>query len=155
MGDSAYPLSDVLMTPYSEDESRRDDLKCLFNVRHSQARVEMTENIYGILKRRFPIVKYIRTNLSNAKKITAAAAVLHNIALDWHDQPPQDAHPNAHQEVEFPIVENLLNPAEARASARQARENYRLMTDQQATGREQQRILLHRAAVQARQQNRR
>ena len=61
--------------------------------------------------------------MSNAKKITAAAHVLHNIALDWHDGLPQDVHPNVYKENEFPIVEILLNPAEARASARQAREN--------------------------------
>ena len=37
LGDSAYPLSNVFMTPYSEDESRNDDNKCLYNIRHSQA----------------------------------------------------------------------------------------------------------------------
>ena len=43
LGDNAYAQSDFLMTPYSEAESRIDDNKCLFNIRHSSARVEMTE----------------------------------------------------------------------------------------------------------------
>ena len=33
LGDKAYPLSDVLLTPYSEEESLGDDGKCLFNIR--------------------------------------------------------------------------------------------------------------------------
>ena len=90
LGDSAYAQSDFLMTPYSEAESRIDDNKCLFNIRHSSARFEMTENIYGMMKRRFPIVKYIRTKLSNAIRITTAAAILHNMALDCNDELTDD-----------------------------------------------------------------
>ena len=47
LGDSAYAQSDFLMTPYSEAESRIDDNKCLFNIRHSSARVEMTKTFMG------------------------------------------------------------------------------------------------------------
>lgn len=47
LADSAYPQTDVLMTPYPENQARQDDNKCLFNVRHSSARMEMTECIYG------------------------------------------------------------------------------------------------------------
>jgi len=45
LGDSAYSQFDFLMTLYSEAESRIDDFKCLFYIRHSSARVEMTDNI--------------------------------------------------------------------------------------------------------------
>ena len=54
------------MTPYSEREVRLDDMKALFNIRHSGDRVEMTENIYGMLKQRFPIFKFLHFNLNNA-----------------------------------------------------------------------------------------
>ena len=94
LGDSAYAQSDFLMTLYSEAESCIDDNKCLFNIRHSSARVEMTENIYRMMKRRFPIVKYIQTKLRNANLITTAAAILHNMALDYKDEVPDDDHPD-------------------------------------------------------------
>ena len=47
LGDSAYAQSLVMMTPYPEDQVQDDDGKCLFNVRHSSARMEMTECIFG------------------------------------------------------------------------------------------------------------
>ena len=53
----------------------------------------MTENIYGILKRWFPICKYIRCELPNSVRIVQAYAVLHNIAIDWRDAEPAHPHP--------------------------------------------------------------
>ena len=47
LADSAYPQTTVLMTPYPENQARDDDSKGLYNVRHSSARMEMTECIYG------------------------------------------------------------------------------------------------------------
>ena len=49
LGDSAYPQSCVMMTPYQMDQIYDDHSKNLFNVRHSAARMEMTEHIYGEL----------------------------------------------------------------------------------------------------------
>ena len=95
--DSAYALSDVLFIRYPEDQARTDDNKCLFNVRHSQARVEMTKDIYGIVKRRFPLTKHMRVDFDNAINIIVTPATLHNIALDWADPMPQDDHPNPNQ----------------------------------------------------------
>ena len=60
LGDAAYPISDHCLTPYSENEAQASFSKALFNIRHSGARVEQTESIYRMLKRRFPIVKNIR-----------------------------------------------------------------------------------------------
>jgi hypothetical protein len=164
-GDSAYSLSDVLITPYPEDQSRTDDNKCLSNVRLSQARVEMTEDIYGMLKRRFPILKYLRVDLPNAIKIIAAAAVLHNIGLDWVDPVPVDDHPNLfniqepeqppHIAVEQINIVNVLNPAARRHSAAVARDNYRAMMDPIPTDREVRKMVIHRAEAEARRQARR
>ena len=136
LGDSAYALSDVLFTPYPEDQARTDDNKCLFNVRHSQARVEMTEDIYGIVTRRFPLTKHMRVDFDNAI----------NIALDWADPMPQDDHPNlnkvpeaAHppqQDYADVVLLNGLNPFHRRNIAAVARNHYRAMMDPVPTERE-------------------
>ena len=89
LGDSAYPLSHYCLTPYDEQESQTSDSKCLFNVRHSQARVEMTENIYGMWKKRFPLIKHIRLHVNNAVRVITASAVLHNMAVEWKDTLPE------------------------------------------------------------------
>ena len=165
LGDSAYALSTVLLTPYPEDQSRVDDNKCLFNIRHSGARVEMTENIYGMLKRRFPLVKNTRVELPNAVKVTAAAAVLHNMALDWADEMPMDDHPNYQHVPDDPVEEdqavdeamfiNQLNPPQRRAHAAQARDRYRAMMDPVPTARELEKMALHRAQAEVRRRARR
>ena len=46
LGDRAYPQSEFLMTPYSEREVRLDDMKALYNIRHSGAMVEMTDYLW-------------------------------------------------------------------------------------------------------------
>ena len=164
LGDSAYAQSDFLMTPYSEAESRIDDNKCLFNIRHSSARVEMTENIYGMMKRRFPIVKYIRTKLRNAIRITTAAAILHNMALDCNDEVPDDDHPDCKRlkdiddevdELNRPIILNHLNPAERKTRAYQMRDNWRLGMDPIPTRKERGMMANHRVQAEIRRYARR
>ena len=56
--DSAYPQSEFHMTLYSEREVSLDDMKALYNIRHSGARLEMTENIYGMLKLDFRLQNF-------------------------------------------------------------------------------------------------
>jgi len=165
LGDSGYALSDVLITPYPEDQSREDDNKCLFNVRHSQARVEQTEDIFGMLKRRFPYLKYLRVDLANAINIIATSAVLHNIALDWADPLPLDDHPNLpnlpvleqppHVDADQVVIVNDLNAEERRLRASVARDNYRSLMDPNATERELRKMAIHRAEAEARRLARR
>jgi len=123
----------------------------------------MTEDIYGMLKRRFPIIKFMRTNLRNSINIILSTAVLHNIALEWQDPMPQDDHPAlmhipdppqpAHAD---PVnVINALEPAERRQRAATMRDNYRAMMDPVATAREVRRMAMHRAEAEARRQARR
>jgi len=50
----------------------------------------MTENVYGIWKRRFPFLKSMRTNYSNSKKNISCSAVLHNWSIDFGDPPVDD-----------------------------------------------------------------
>ena len=65
-----------------------DVRKRLFNLRHSGLRTEMTENIYAMWKRRWPITKHEREDLPTAKKTIVATAVLHNLCIRWADELP-------------------------------------------------------------------
>ena len=93
LGVSAFPISDVSITPYSTTESNRDRNKALFHRRLSGARCEMTENLYGIWKRRFLIIRCMRVHLPNAYKIIVGTAVLHNFSVQWREVMP-DNHPD-------------------------------------------------------------
>ena len=135
--------------------------KCLFNVRHSQCRVEQTENIYGMLKRRFPLVKYIRVQLNNAVRITTAAAVLHNMAVEWNEvQPEIHENPQEHPVIAVPAQQMAVRPAEQNQNVRRdfviQRDVYRLnRMDQNISEAENFMILNHRAAVAERRDARR
>lgn len=87
-GDSGYPISPVLITPYLSNEALDDSTKRDFNRRHSGLRTVMSENIFGIWKRRFPVVNQLRANRENARKIVIATAILHNICILWGDEDP-------------------------------------------------------------------
>jgi hypothetical protein len=56
-GDSAYPISDHLIKPYSVNKALRDPRRRLFNTRLCGLRTEMSENVYGMWKRRFPVLR--------------------------------------------------------------------------------------------------
>ncbi len=88
VGDGAYPMSDVLVKPYSKNEARRDPRKRQFNRQLCALRTGTTENIYGMLKQRFPCLFGLRNNLPNAQKTIIACAVLHNMTILWHDEEP-------------------------------------------------------------------
>ena len=133
LGDSAYPLSEYVLTPYPDDQARQDNNKALFNARHSGARVEQTEDIYGMLKRRFPIVKNIRLSLENSWKVVNAAAVLHNVCIEWNQEPddhPQNWLDQEPQPAQMPLDQQYqvlpaLPPAQERLAAQVARDTYR------------------------------
>jgi hypothetical protein len=59
-GDSGYPISEVLITPYRNAEAAGDPTKRLFNQRLSGLRTVCTENIFGIWKRRYRCLKLLR-----------------------------------------------------------------------------------------------
>jgi len=87
-GDSAFPISNVLVKPFSNAEAEVDARKRLFNKRHSGLRTVMTENTFGIMTKRFPILKKMRSHYQNAKETIDATAVLHNISILLHDDVP-------------------------------------------------------------------
>jgi hypothetical protein len=59
-GDSAYPGSDTLVKPYPNQEAIRNPRKRLFNSRLCGLRTEMSENVFGIWKGRFPCLRNLR-----------------------------------------------------------------------------------------------
>ena len=89
-GDSGYPISEVLMKPFPIAEAAQCVRKRLFNRRISGLRTVMSENINRVLKRRFPIMKAMRTDLGLSQKIIIATAVLFNLARLWRDEGPED-----------------------------------------------------------------
>jgi hypothetical protein len=66
-GDSAYPISHILVKPYPVDEAAGDASKRLFNQRLSGARTVMTENVYGVMKRRMACLNQLRCHLPLAQ----------------------------------------------------------------------------------------
>lgn len=89
--DSAFPISDVLIKPYSTREAEQDPLKARFNTRLSQIRTVMTENLYGALKRRYPVVKNLRSHYPSAKEDIYCVFALNNLAETWAEPLPPDA----------------------------------------------------------------
>src|SRR5690349_4464280 len=68
----------VCMIQVIKTWNRPQDYKELFNLRHSQAR-NVIERIFGILKKRFPIiVQAPEFSLSMQSKLVIACCVLHN-----------------------------------------------------------------------------
>jgi hypothetical protein len=111
-GDSGYPISDVLIKPYPNREALVDPRKAEFNTRHSRIRTVSTENIFGIVKKKFPILKTLRAHYERARRIVIACAILHNISIRWrqeeieiHEEPA--AVPPFHR---IPIIEDAAAP---------------------------------------------
>ena len=78
-GDSGYPISEILIKPYTTAESAQDARKRLFNRRLSGLRTVMSENIYGVWKKRFPILKCMRTDYVLSQKVQYFFLNLHII----------------------------------------------------------------------------
>ena len=89
-GDSGYPISEVLIKPYTTAEAANDPRKRLFNRRHSGLRTVMTENIYGVWKRKFPILTALRTDFGFSQKIILACAILFNLGRMENEEDTDD-----------------------------------------------------------------
>jgi hypothetical protein len=50
----------------------------------------MSEHIYGVWKRRFPILREMRMNLVMCQKIIVATGILFNIGRRWGDEEPEE-----------------------------------------------------------------
>lgn len=122
LGDSAFPLTETMITPYTKAETSHDMDKALFNIRHSGARVEMTEDTFGIWKKRFPILTEMRLDLQNSMDVVEVTAILHNLGLMWGDLVPPELFPEAPPAVPDFIEDEVIfidDSQLSRASRRQ------------------------------------
>ena len=87
VGDSGYACRSYMLTPVTNPTTPAETG---YNNAHATAR-NCIERTNGILKRRFPILKYgIRLHIDNALPVIVATAVLHNIAVTVGDEEPAD-----------------------------------------------------------------
>lgn len=86
LGDGGYACRLYLLTPYRDPENAHE---AAFNRAHIKTR-STVERMFGVWKRRFPVLKMgIRNKLPTAKIIIIATAVLHNMAIDAGNPMPR------------------------------------------------------------------
>ena len=119
-GDAGYPLSPVLIKPFLNPVNRQQRL---FNARLSGARTVMTENVYGIWKKRFPVMTNLRFHHAKAMKAVLATAILHNYAISRNDTDVEDFEelPFFDEDDDFPVVEDYRSPEQVRRAGEQVR----------------------------------
>ena len=83
--DAAYPISRVLMKPFTNNKISNDLRKLLFNRRLSGLQTAMSEYVFGRWVRRFPNIKDLKTFLTQLQKTILATAILQNIAMHWDE----------------------------------------------------------------------
>jgi hypothetical protein len=87
VGDGGYACRSYMMTPLLNPTTGPEKK---YNVAQIQARNRI-ERTNGILKRRFPCLKYgLRLKLENTVQVIIATIVLHNIAIITQDVEPDD-----------------------------------------------------------------
>ena len=91
--DSAYPISLKVMKHYERPTLQ---MHHTFNCRLNGLRTVSSENVYGRLKQRFPILRQLRMDLTRAQRVVLACCVLHNMAEEFKDEVPPRGRVPAH-----------------------------------------------------------
>lgn len=87
VGDSGYPALPFLLTPIGNPQTDDEEM---YNIIHGRTR-QIVERAYGIWKRRFPCLsRGLSTKLVCSTTIVVACAVLHNLALIFREDLPED-----------------------------------------------------------------
>ena len=85
----------------------------------------MSENIYGVWKRRFPIIKALRTDFRLSQKIICATAILFNLGRMWSDDDDDlesDDDSDQHDgDEDFVVVDNDRNTSRIRGNVERER----------------------------------
>ena len=92
---------------YNRNQARELPTRALFDIRHSAAQVKMSEDMFGIFKQRFPILRDMRYGLQYAMRVTESCAVLHKLAIRWGDILPQYKYEDFWEEPQL-IVNNMI-----------------------------------------------
>ncbi|XP_025161746.1 putative nuclease HARBI1 [Harpegnathos saltator] len=86
LADSAYPLSNRMLTPY-RDNGHLNQMQINYNRKHTYIRV-IIERTFGILTGRFRKLKYIYMYATELiPLIVLACCILHNICIDFEGNP--------------------------------------------------------------------
>ena len=117
--DSGYALSDTVLKRFDVPDPEHPE-QALFNYRLSQARVKMTECIFGMWEARFPILTNMRFSHLDAMRAVVATAVFMNFGT------------MERLNLEFPTIERLPNalvvderpPEQALQAGVNARDDY-------------------------------
>lgn len=87
LGDNGYACKKYLLTPFLNPNGAAEEA---YNAAHIATR-NTVERCFGLLKKRFPCLHTeLKTSIENSLVIIVACSVLHNLAIDWRDNPPQD-----------------------------------------------------------------
>ena len=87
VADSPYPISRTLMKPFPQNELTQR--KRAFNKALCAARTEMTEDLIGILKQRYPCLRLgLRMKPERCSMAVIAACTLHNLSILFDDPQP-------------------------------------------------------------------
>lgn len=78
LGDSGFSNSNFLITPYTANNANPQQLR--FNKAHKRTRV-VIEQSFGVLKRRFAILKSLRVEPIFASKVIISCCCLHNLFI--------------------------------------------------------------------------
>jgi len=85
VGDSGYACRPYMLTPVANPTTAA---QMAYNNAHASAR-NCIERTNGIIKRRFPALKYgMRLHINNTQTVIVATVVLHNIAITVGDDEP-------------------------------------------------------------------
>jgi len=86
----------------------------------------MTENTFGIWRRRFPVIKNLRCHHKRARKTIIATAVLHNLGYLWNDELVDDDGEQADAQPPPPpayeVVDDVVDPEVIRERGKTVRD---------------------------------
>ena len=101
LGDSAYPLTQWLLTPFSNPDTPQ---KHAFNLSHKKTRV-LIENTFGRLKRRFHLLhsENRHPKIGDIVRDIRACGILHNIAVS-KNQPDLNDNVSDDQPAPLPYI---------------------------------------------------
>lgn len=100
LGDSAYPLSNNLMTPF-RDNGQLTVRQKRMNRKLSSNRI-CIEHTFGLLKTRFRILKFVNVyNTIDIPKIILGCCILHNLCIVVNDSLEEHDIPELEGEVDI------------------------------------------------------
>ncbi|XP_030764491.1 putative nuclease HARBI1 [Sitophilus oryzae] len=117
LGDSAYPLNNYILTPF-RDNGHLSARQKKINKKLSSIRI-IIEHVYGMLKSRFRILKYVNRYLTvDIPKLTLVCCILHNVCMKQNDNVELE------DNLEPTVIEEDNYYGEEQDHVREAKRNY-------------------------------